>query len=57
MLKNIFMISAGALKEQIKPFLCYPSIICTKKAVKHITKLRAGVDMKSEADKCKIETI
>lgn len=36
------MRSAGALKEQIKPFLCYPSRICTKKAVKHITKLRAA---------------
>jgi len=51
------MRGAGALKEQIKPFLYYPSTICTIKAIKHITKLRAGVDIKSEADKCKIETI
>jgi hypothetical protein len=57
MLKNIFMRGVGALKEEIKPFLCYPSTICTIKAIKHITKLRADVDIKNEADKCKIETI
>jgi hypothetical protein len=57
MSKNIFMRGAGALKEQIKPFLCYPSTICTIKVIKDIIKLRAGVDIKSEVDKCKIETI
>ena len=51
------MRGAGALKEQIKPFLCYPSRICTIKAIKHITKLGVGVDIYGEADKCKIETI